>query len=92
MREGRNNTVRVMHPPKDGIYPIPRRELEPGQVFTETEARLEAQRCMTCGSRSEIVYPEDCMVCLYCERDCPQRAITVTPDRPGKRIAPWDLA
>ena len=47
---------------------------------------------MTCGSRSEIVYPDDCMVCLYCMRDCPMDAITITPDRIAHKIEPWDLA
>lgn len=92
LRAGRDDTTRVLHPPKEEITPFPRQEVAPGEAFTENMARLEAQRCMTCGSRSEIVYPEDCMVCLYCERDCPQKAIVVTPDRPGRRIAPWDLA
>jgi NAD-dependent dihydropyrimidine dehydrogenase PreA subunit len=32
---------------------------------------LEAQRCMTCGSRAIITYPDDCQLCLFCERDCP---------------------
>lgn len=92
LRANRDVHKRVMFPPKEGITPAERHDVAPGEVFNETQARQEAMRCMTCGSRSEIVYPEDCMVCLYCERDCPQKAITVTPDRPGKRIAPWDLA
>lgn len=92
MREGRQSSLRVMKPPKEGIDEFPRQNPPKGGCFDENTAKLEAQRCMTCGSRSVITYPQDCMVCLYCERDCPQKAITVTPDRPGKRIAPWDLA
>ncbi|MBQ6603535.1 MAG: FAD-dependent oxidoreductase [Eubacterium sp.] len=92
--EGRvDATVRLMNPPKASVPKFPRTEpSDRDGVYTDNEARVEAQRCMTCGSRAEITYPQDCMVCLYCERECPQKAITVTPDRPGKRIAPWDLA
>lgn len=91
LKEGRNDTVRVQYPPKDGITTFPRQNPQEGCGFTENEARLEAQRCMTCGSRSEIVYPDDCMVCLYCQRDCPNHAITITPDRIAHHIEPWDL-
>lgn len=46
---------------------------------------------MTCGAKSQIVYPEDCMVCFCCERDCPVQAINVTPVRKAGRMGPWDL-
>ena len=29
--------------------------------------------------KAVIKYPEDCMLCLICELDCPQRAIYVSP-------------
>lgn len=93
MKAGRDIHTRVQYPPKDGILPFPRQEVENDAVgFSENSARVEAMRCMTCGSRAEIVYPEDCMVCLYCERDCPTHAIYVSPDRMARRIAPWDLS
>ena len=92
LKEGRRNDVRVVYPPKDNIPLLPRQTPAcPSCGFSENEARVEAQRCMTCGSRSEIVYPDDCMVCLYCMRDCPMGAITITPDRISHKIEPWDL-
>lgn len=87
----RRNRTRVEFPPKDDIPTFPRQNAGRDGEFTGNEARLEAQRCMTCGSRSEIIYPDDCMVCLYCQRDCPTHAITITPDRAAHHIEPWDL-
>ena len=92
LKEGRDSDLRVRNAPKEGVVLFTRQEPEKGKIFTENEARLEAQRCMTCGSRAEIKYAEDCMLCLYCERDCPNQAIYVSPDRPARRTAPWDLA
>lgn len=104
MRVGRGDHIRVQHPPKGGVPKFPRQEVKdspaeayqrgPGNemhTFTENQARLEAQRCMTCGSRAEIKHAEDCMVCLYCERDCPAHAIYVSPFRVARRMGPWDL-
>ena len=47
--------------------------------FSEEMAMLEAERCMTCGSRAHIAYPEDCMTCFTCELKCPYEAIYVHP-------------
>ena len=95
--------ARVKKPPKEGIEPWARqtmpllpvseragnfREVKIG--FTEDAANLEAQRCMTCGSRAVITYPEDCMLCLYCERDCPVRAIYVSPEKTARPMMAWD--
>jgi NADPH-dependent glutamate synthase beta subunit-like oxidoreductase len=95
--------ARVKKPPKEGIAPWARqttpllpvserkgnfREVKIG--FSEDTAHLEAQRCMTCGSRAVITYPEDCMLCLYCERDCPVRAIYVSPEKTARPMVAWD--
>ena len=104
LRANRDDHIRAMHVPTKVPY-IKRQEVtcvspeervnsmeEYKPTFTENMARVEAMRCMTCGSKASIEYPEDCMVCLYCERDCPSQAIYVSPDRLARRIAPWDLA
>jgi len=92
----------VRKPPKDGItlwtrqtIPILNvkerianfREVKGG--FDEQMVNREAQRCMTCGSRAVITYPDDCMICLYCERDCPMQAIYVSPEKTIGPILPW---
>ena len=33
------------------------------------------------GEKAIIKYPEDCMVCDYCELDCPAKAIYVSPEK-----------
>jgi NAD-dependent dihydropyrimidine dehydrogenase PreA subunit len=52
-------------------------------------ATNEVRRCMTCGGRAVITYPEDCMICLYCERDCPMQAIYVSPEKTTGPVLPW---
>lgn len=104
LRTGRGEHTRVQHPPKEGVSHFSRQEVpvipaeerkssfrEVKPTLTENQARLESQRCMTCGSQAEIRHAEDCMVCLYCERDCPAHAIYVSPDRVARRMGPWDL-
>ncbi len=36
-----------------------------------------------------IKYPEDCMVCAYCELDCPQNAIYVSPIKYIPLLTSW---
>jgi NADPH-dependent glutamate synthase beta subunit-like oxidoreductase len=95
--------AKVKKPPKEGFAQSTRqttpllpvgergknfREVKAG--FSEDTARVEAQRCMTCGSRAVITYPEDCMLCLYCERDCPVHAIYVSPEKTARPMVAWD--
>ena len=36
-----------------------------------------------------IQYPQDCMLCEFCALDCPEEAITVTPDKESPLIVSW---
>jgi NADPH-dependent glutamate synthase beta subunit-like oxidoreductase len=93
---------RVIKPPKEGIARMPRQSAPTLPVkqrssnFKEVKMginadamALEAQRCMTCGSRAVIAYPDDCQLCLFCERDCPQKAIYVSPERRVLPMMAW---
>lgn len=93
---------RVMSTPKHGVTRIARQDppwlsaTERSRTFAEVKcgfsddaARLEAQRCMTCGSRAIIAYPDDCQMCMFCERDCPTKAIYVSPDRTVLPMMAW---
>ena len=39
--------------------------------------------------KAVIKYPDDCMLCLRCEIDCPENAIYVSPERKVKPILAW---
>lgn len=36
-----------------------------------------------------IRYPDDCMLCLFCELDCPQNAIYVSPKKTVPIMLSW---
>jgi NADPH-dependent glutamate synthase beta subunit-like oxidoreductase/NAD-dependent dihydropyrimidine dehydrogenase PreA subunit len=57
--------------------------------FNEDAMILESRRCTTCGSRAVIRYPEECMACDSCERNCPQNAIYVSPERNMPLMVGW---
>jgi NAD-dependent dihydropyrimidine dehydrogenase PreA subunit len=40
-------------------------------------------------NKAFIKYPEDCMCCLYCEFDCPENAIYVSPERHAPLMVGW---
>ncbi len=46
--------------------------------MSEDTALIEAERCMTCGSKAHIAYHEDCMTCFECALKCPDKAIEVS--------------
>ena len=93
---------RVKHPPKEGIPKIARQQTpllpvdqtagnfkEIKMPFDLRTVIVESQRCMTCGSKAVITYPDDCQLCLFCERDCPVKAIYVSPEKKITPIMAW---
>ncbi len=56
--------------------------------FDLLETLAEAERCLTCGAKSRVAHPDDCMTCFACEIDCPVGAIFV---HPFKEILPRSL-
>jgi ferredoxin len=82
----------VKKPPKEGITKLVRleksvlpldervknfREVTAG--FDEEMVYEESLRCMTCGSRAVINPVEECRLCQACERNCPQKAVSLQP-------------
>ncbi len=41
------------------------------------------------GEKAVIQYPEDCMLCEFCELDCPEQAIYVSPVKNAPLILSW---
>ena len=39
--------------------------------------------------KAVIKYPEDCMLCDYCELDCPENAIYVSPIKSAPLLVAW---
>jgi len=60
---------------------------EVNEGFSEEMAADEMCRCMTCGGKAYIAYPEDCMTCYTCEMRCPYDALYV---HPFKEVLPGD--
>lgn len=92
----------VKKPPREGARKLQRQD--PGfapagerrRSFMEIKsgldahgAAMEAQRCMVCGSKADIAYPEDCQVCYMCTVYCPTGSIEVTPDKCIKPMTSW---
>lgn len=67
--------------------------------------RIDSDLCTGCGTcvnvcscdvirmgednKAVIKYPEECIVCLYCETDCPAEAIYVSPVKTMPQIVAW---
>jgi len=67
----------VKNLPGKGIKKKPRQKSR--DAWSNDTARREACRCLHCGGRAHIAYPDDCMTCFECELECPSQAITVHP-------------
>jgi NADPH-dependent glutamate synthase beta subunit-like oxidoreductase len=103
LKAGREAEVNVVKkPPREGIEKRPRqatsllpidqrkrsfREIKAG--FGKETAEQEERRCMACGSKAFVKYLEDCMTCYTCERDCPEKAIFVSPEHILLGVSSW---
>lgn len=103
LKAGREAEVNVVNkPPREGIEKRPRqatsllpidqrkrsfREIKAG--FGKETAEQEERRCMACGSKAFVKYLEDCMTCYTCERDCPEKAIFVSPEHISPGVSSW---
>ena len=41
------------------------------------------------GKKAIIEYPDDCMICHFCEYDCPSKAIYVSPEKKELPFLAW---
>jgi len=39
--------------------------------------------------KAVIQYPEDCMLCEFCVLDCPENAISISPEKSSPLIVSW---
>jgi 2-oxoglutarate ferredoxin oxidoreductase subunit delta len=39
--------------------------------------------------KAQISYPDDCMLCLRCEQECPEDAIYVSPEKKILPLMSW---
>jgi NADPH-dependent glutamate synthase beta subunit-like oxidoreductase len=103
LKAGRQTEVKVVKkPPREGVEKRPRQAIsllpveqrksnfnEIKMGFDKDRAEQEERRCMACGSKAFIKYLEDCMTCYTCERDCPEKAIFVSPEHVLPRVSSW---
>ncbi len=50
---------------------------------------VDVLRMDEASGKAVIKYPEDCMLCDWCELDCPQNAIYVSPLKSAPLILSW---
>ncbi len=100
LREG----VTSAPPPEDKLETLERVEravriaeerrldmLEVTSGLSPAQAQREAERCLTCGSRSKIAYLDDCQVCKLCQKYCPTDAIDVTDGALLGSLHSWNV-
>ncbi|HVP76845.1 MAG TPA: FAD-dependent oxidoreductase [Thermodesulfobacteriota bacterium] len=103
LKAGREIEAKVVEkPPREGVEKRPRQAIsllpfdqrkrnfsEIKMGFDRDRAEQEERRCMACGSRAFIKYLEDCMTCYTCEKDCPEKAIFVSPEHVLPKVSSW---
>jgi NADPH-dependent glutamate synthase beta subunit-like oxidoreductase len=103
LKVGRGTEAKVVKkPPREGVekrarqaislLPIDQRKSNFNEIkmgFDKDRAEQEERRCMACGSRAFIKYLDDCMTCYTCEKDCPEKAIFVSPEHVPPKGSSW---
>ncbi len=77
-----------------GIRPADERRCDFAEAtlpFGALQVQAEAERCLTCGSRSKIAYLDDCQVCRLCQKYCPTDAIDITEGALLGALYGWDV-
>lgn len=103
LRAGSEEAVAAVEKlPKETIEKRPRRE---GRMLSAEErkgsfgeikgtlereaAEEELRRCNACGNKAFIRYPDDCMTCYTCEKDCLREAIRVSSGHVSSPVSCW---
>jgi NADPH-dependent glutamate synthase beta subunit-like oxidoreductase/NAD-dependent dihydropyrimidine dehydrogenase PreA subunit len=103
LKAGRETEPKVVKkPPREGVEKRPRQSVpllsvnqrknnfkEIKTEFDKNRAEQEERRCMACGSLAFIRYLDDCMTCYTCEKDCPEKAIYVSPEHVLPKVSSW---
>ncbi len=103
LKTGRQAEAKVVKkPPREGVekrarqviplLPVDQRKSNFNEIkmgFDQDRAEQEERRCMACGSKAVIKYFEDCMTCYTCEKDCPEKAIFVSPEHVLPKVSSW---
>jgi len=50
---------------------------------------LDVIRMNAEGDKAVIQYPEDCMMCYFCQQDCPEDAISISVTKTSPLIVSW---
>lgn len=64
-------------------------ELCTGCGICVNSCSMDVIRMDTSTKKAFIRYPDDCMLCLWCERDCPEKAIYVSPAKTIPIMVSW---
>jgi ferredoxin len=39
--------------------------------------------------KAVVRYPEDCVLCEWCRKDCPEHAVVISPDKGSPVLTSW---
>jgi NAD-dependent dihydropyrimidine dehydrogenase PreA subunit len=64
-------------------------ELCNGCGICVTSCPMDVLRIDEIINKAVIKYPQDCMLCLWCQLDCPQEAISISPEKDSPFLTSW---